>query len=708
MRNYHFLLLLLSFSAFSQVEEVPIVNNDKNWVSSISYNLAGQTLSKGVSYFDVLGKGTQSQSWDVLKNRVWASEVRYDSFGRAVLATLSAPINATGSFSYKSDFVMTPSGVLNLSHYDGASTLLNPSTISNTSNSLGWYYSNDNDLDAYQDITSYPYTRTIFSELNPGAVKAVLGGNKINNEWKQAYSFTMVAENMSTTNNFYHFYDEGTKVLKTVSRDVHGVEAVVYSDTDGNVLGAARSGTNLDGTTTNRSVYVKILDKGYVDIHISGSSGIVLTNFDASKHLIRIFDLITEQDITATYAGSTGSYALPQGFYRIEDRNNYYGNNNSAATPVQPIAVMHNVSYYDLSYNEYDVADRLIKTVQPVANTQESTFKYNSLGQLLETTSIDEGTSKFKYRKGGQIRFSQNAEQAKVNAFSYTNYDVLGRPTESGVYTGTAIYFGQVYNEANDTYFPSVDAIVEQLDGLPTAGRSEQNFSVYDSSDTALQTKLTNCSIPYTEYKQSYLSGNVSYTYTQNPSTNKTWYAYDVYGRVKWMIQEPSALGCLKTINYEYHDISGQLVKVDYQKNTTSERFVHHYTYNIAGQLTDVHTSLNGTTLTKQAHYVYNESGTLTRTELAENLQGIDYVYNLQGQLKAINHPSLMASNDPGNDGANGFAADVFGMQLDYYDGDYTRTTTTPIATTPQGTNQFNGNIKATRCRPHDSTAVHA
>ncbi|WP_445716943.1 RHS repeat-associated core domain-containing protein [Flavobacterium sp.] len=695
MRHYLIILFFLSFIGYSQVESVPVVGNDKNWVSSISYDLSGQTLSKGVSYFDVLGKGTQSLSWDVLTGRVWASEVRYDSFGRPVLGTLSAPINNTGSFTYKPDFIMTPSGVLNFSHYDGASTLLNPSVISNTPNSLGWYYSDVNTLDAYQDVTSYPYTRTIFSELNPGSVKAVLGGNKINNEWKQAYSFTMVGEKPVNSNSLYNFY-QGKKVLKTVSRDVHGFESVVYADTDGNVLGAARSGVNLSGTPNNISVYSDILDKGYVDVHVSGNSGVLISNYESSKHTIRIFDLITEEDVTSLYVYIPGlSYSLPQGFYRIEDVKNHYGN---ATTPVTALRVTHSVSYYDFSYNEYDVADRLIKTVQPVASTQESTFKYNSLGQLLETTSVDEGTSKFKYRKDGQIRFSQNVEQAKKNQFSYTNYDELGRPVESGVYTGTEIYFGEVYDIVNSTYFPSVDAIVDQLDGLPIDGRSEQNFSVYDVVDSNLPSKLMVCSLPSSAYKQSYMAGNISYTYTQNPETNKTWYSYDIYGRVKWIIQEPEGISCLKTIDYEYDPINGQLVKVDYQKNSTSDRFVHYYTYNIAGQLTDVHTSINGTVLTRQAHYIYNESGALTRTELADNLQGIDYVYNLQGQLKAINHPSLQSSDDPGNDGANGFAADVFGMQLDYYNGDYTRTNTPkPIATTPQGVNQYNGNIKAAR-----------
>ena len=387
MKKFVF-LFFISYLGYSQIEPVPFVGNDRNWVSTISYNLAGQTLSKGVSYFDALGKGTQSQSWDVLTGRVWASEVRYDSFGRSVFGTLSAPINTTGSFSYKPDFIMTPSGVLNLSHYDEANTLLNPSSISNAPNSLGWYYSNLNTLDAYQDITSYPYTRTIFSALNPGTVKAVLGGNKMNNEWKQTYSFTMVGELSveSSTTNFYSFY-QGKEVLKTVSRDVHGVESVVYSDTDGNVLGAARSGTDLSGTATNRSVYVAILDKGYVDIHISGSSGIVLTNFEASKHAIRIFDLVTEQDVTLTYTGAAGSYALPQGFYRIEDKNNYYGKNNSEATPVAALRVVHSVSYYDLSYNQYDVADRLIKTVQPVAEVENPVKLTTTFQSKLTTIS---------------------------------------------------------------------------------------------------------------------------------------------------------------------------------------------------------------------------------------------------------------------------------------------------------------------------------
>lgn len=701
------LCFFVSHLTFSQViERVPVVSNDHNWMSSISYDLQGNTISKGVNYFNELGKATQQQSWDILTGRVWNTEVRYDSFNRPVLQTLSAPINNTATFGFRPDFIMVGNAPLSLMDYDGPLTYFSPSAISGQVNTLGWYYSNQNTLDPYQDVTDYPYIRTLFSNLNPGSTQGILGGNKvtINNQpqWLQSFSFSMVAEKpISTSDVFYTFYD-GRKVMKTVTRDVQGGEAVVYSDTDGNVLGAARSGYGgISGNALSpKNVYSEIMDKGYVDIHISEDcTGITFSNLDLiNKHNIRIFNLITEVNL-GTVTGN--SFTLSPGFYRIEDTNNYYGKNNTTATPVAPVKVNYTVSYFDLTYNEYDISNRVIKSVQPQgslsADKQESVFKYNTLGQLLETTSVDEGTSKFLYRRDGQIRFSQNAKQAKENAFSYTNYDNLGRPIESGVYKGTDV----IFSTSGLTNYPNAIRaweIVDDSDGLPLSDRSEQNFTVYDLFDSNLMTKLQSCNMPLPEFKQTFLSGNVSYTYTENPKTNKTWYSYDVYGRVKWMIQEIEGLSCLKTINYEYNPVNGNLIKVDYQRYNSTERFVHLYDYNAAGQLTDVSTSKSGSFFTHQAHYNYNESGALIRTELADDLQGIDYVYNLSGQLKAINHPSLLAADDPGNDGNNGFAADVFGMQLDYFSGDYSRNNSPkPIVATPQGIDQYNGNIKAAR-----------
>ncbi|MCL9806907.1 RHS repeat-associated core domain-containing protein [Flavobacterium amniphilum] len=718
----YLLLFFGSLPLFAQtVEAVPDVGTSKNWASSISYDLNGNTISKGVSYFNVLGKGTQQLSWDKLTNRVWASEVRYDYFNRPVLQTLTAPVNASGDFTYQSNFILSGGTPVGIQQYDAAGTLWNPPVISSDVNSLGWYYSNSNTLDAYQDVTSYPYTRSIYSDLSPGTARAVLGGNKINGNWLQTYSFSMTMELPVTSSEPFYAALKNSKVIKTVSRDVHGVESVVYVDTDGKMLGAARSG---EGSA--RNVYSDILDKSYVDIHIpQGCGGTVVFANLTTSHQIRVYDLITETDITSTLSGSAisssnSSITFQPGFYRIEEVNKYYYNNLKATSVPSPVRITYKVNYYDLSKSEYDFQGRLVKSTQPLnvltSNELSSTFEYDYLGQVLKTTSPDEGTGRMKYRNDGQIRFSQNDEQVKKGSFSYTNYDELGRPVESGVYTGNEIVFSApgVSDEGcpDDLSYngpPLVDCIIDLTDGLPSTGRTEQNFIGYDLPDPDLAAKLNASGLSGTVFKQNFVAGAVSYSYTQNPYTTKTWYSYDIFGRVEWVLQEIPGITGLKSIQYQYDPANGNVVKVLYQKYNASETFVHKYDYNAIGQLTDVSTSVNDTNFTKQAHYIYNESGALKRTELAESLQGIDYVYNLSGQLKAINHPSLSATNDPGNDGANGFAADVFGIALDYYNGDYTRNNLPkPLATTTaQGTDQYNGNIKSTRWNTQVGSASH-
>jgi RHS repeat-associated protein len=63
--------------------------------------------------------------------------------------------------------------------------------------------------------------------------------------------------------------------------------------------------------------------------------------------------------------------------------------------------------------------------------------------------------------------------------------------------------------------------------------------------------------------------------------------------------------------------------------------------------------------------------------------------------LKAINHPGLTNTLDPGRDGNNGFRSDVFGLALDYYSGDYLGNTT--LASANGISSSYNGNIAMMR-----------
>lgn len=812
-------------------------NQDINQIVSTVYDLGGNVKGSSKLFYNGLGKLMQSQSLDVKTDNVWATQVLYDSHGRPALQSLSAPISDTNCMLYDPGFMRNASGAT-YSISDFESNEENPSAVGTSENTVGWYYStlNTNSRqsgNSYQDVTSYPFTRTIYSKLNPGAVKKVIGGNKVNisgsDQWAQSYSFTMpVAQELHYAfgidqiplvniegktscpyptnsamddysydiievdinngctyigqilsgvvieggnydlqpNEIYQldYYDYNTstsesekyyvilnktngidwnnyskeayiycgpyssctdiqlkaayiKASKTVVRDVHGVETVVFTDSDGNTLAAARSGNEDDATRKKYKVLSPIGEQGFVDIHIPVGCGGTLTFKGANGSIFNIYDLVTETKLNTSPIAKSAGYSVNPGFYRVEEATfvPYHKNPDSYVKingsdlelldSTKNIGVEYYVNYYDYSLNFFDKAGRLTKTIQPRgfdttlnlttltrSHTLVSTYSYNSLGQLLSTTSPDEGTANFLYRKDGQIRYSQNSKQAASSPkeLSYTNYDRYGRPEESGI-----IESNIVFNSTN------LDADASSL----TAGvKKERHVTLYDILDTSeMHSALSASGISTSNYPvQKFVAGNVSKTYNTDASNQKvstTWYSYDVFGRVEWLVQKIEGLGTT-TLDYTYDPVTGAVTKVDYQKYKSTERFIHRYTYNIANELVKVETSTIDSSYTLQAEYDYYETGALKRTELAGNLQGIDYVYNLNGQLKAINSPQGSGFKDPGNDGlgTTGFIPDVFGMLIDYHNKDYSRTGTAYNGLKNTSTNnQFNGNIGSIR-----------
>ncbi|MCL6294853.1 RHS repeat domain-containing protein [Jejuia spongiicola] len=631
-----------------------------NWISSKAYDINGNLKANSKAYFNGLGKGIQSQSVDIKTNRTWANQTLYDTQGRPALSTLSAPVNTNGTPTYKADFIRN----INNHTYDSAdfeNDPENPTAIGETTtNTLGWYYSANN-TDSYQagnnyqDETDYPFARTIYSELNPGVALKSIGGNKQNGEWKQGYTFSMPAgQELSRSKAFNDPAYNTIKTIKTISKDVHGNEVVAFTDTDGKTLAAARVGGVLNPDST-----VDISTQGFVDVHVpKGTTGFTING--VSGITTEVYNLITEQ------ATASATNSLTNGFYRVSITNL---ESYSPTTPSNTVSVTYHDNYYDYSLNEYDEAGRLIASYQPVGNTKAqkpvTIYSYNAVGQLLSTTSPDEGTANFKYRKDGQIRFSQNSKQLAAGEFSYTNYDDLGRPIESGVATGT---------------FSALNADTSIVTTSITAEKQETTYDALGSSD------LSYLSGVHSTYgNPSFLASNVAKTSNVNTTT---YYSYDVYGRVKWVVQNILGLGA-KTIDYKYDQITGAVTEVDFQKHNTNERFIHKYTYDtVDNSLIKVETSTNGSTYTTHANYTYYETGALKQIELAPQnntgtpLQNIDYVYNLNGQLKAINS---------GND-----ANDLFSMQIDYHADDYKRSVSN-VSTPNYGENQYNGNIKGVR-----------
>ncbi len=646
-----------------------------NTVLTYTYNASGEGTSKSKTYYNDLGKLLQTQNLDIKTGKVWANEIKYDDAGRPAVQTLSAPINSQGHIFFDNAFMRKTDGS-NYTTSDFETTPEAPAQVGTTANTLGWFYSEQNTNAAgegndYQDITDYPFSRTIYSKLNPGSVLKTIGGNKVDadndgtKEWIQGHAFSMPAgDELAQAGAFndpsYKTSDGSRKIIKSISRDVHGNEVVAFSDTDGKALAAART-----GGAAVRNQTVNISKQGFVDIHVPvGTTGFTVNG--VSGIITEVHDLINETLVTAA------TNTLANGFYRVSVTNL---EDYDPISPATTISISCKENYYDYSLNSYDDVGRLISSKQPL-NHLETTFQYNTLGQLVSTTSPDEGTANFKYREDGQIRFSQNSKQADPNddgnvsdaEFSYTNYDDLGRPIESGVVESTA--------------FATADPDVVTL---PSGTKKEQQFTTYDYLESADLAILTGVHSSYSN--PTFLASNVAKTSNENTTT---YYSYDVYDRVKWVVQNITGLG-FKTINYTYDQITGAVTSVDYQKNNQGERFIHRYTYNIVNELVKVETSTDGVAYITHAEYSYYENGALKRLNIAEDLQGLDYVYNLNGQLKGINHPSLTAAKDPGGDNN-----DLFGLAIDYHKNDYKRPLSN-VETTTFGKDQFNGNIKGLR-----------
>ncbi|MBQ20898.1 MAG: hypothetical protein CMD31_09100 [Flavobacteriales bacterium] len=352
------------------------------------------------------------------------------------------------------------------------------------------------------------------------------------------------------------------------------------------------------------------------------------------------------------------------------------------------------------------------KVDDDISHSMETTYEYDVLNQLVKTTTPDAGITENVYDIQGNVRFSQDAQQEIDEKFSYVNYDRAGRPIESGVfdYSNSAALQFQNQDElpALNPGETSVLTVVDEIDGLNDTYCSEQTFTLYDLPDENTSPYYPFNTAPYTNYKQKHLLGRVSKIWNEN---SIMWYSYDMYGRVVWTIEYiiDAAIADYKTIDYEY-DAAGNVTKTIYQKYET-EYFEHRYAYNNGQQLIKVETSTDGLTYDQQANYSYYQHGGLKRTEVGDKLQGIDYLYTIDGKLKAINSPNLGIESgnptfsDPGLDGEGTslFYTDIFGMTIDYHTADYIRAGT--FVNYGLGTNEkYSGTINQIRWNTDEPT----
>jgi hypothetical protein len=640
-----------------------------NWTHSTAFDNESNIVSSGKNYFDFNGGLIQSQSKTFENSKILASQTLKDRYDRAVLSTLAAP-TAFSDFRYDLKFAWSsqsrPYDYRDFDRPSDEATAMTSTPIDGSRvGSLGWYYSNNNSWESNVPSTGFPFSQADLYDDGTGQSRAVgkqgevlkLGGGheaiqgvfpvyNVLDDYLQKR--TQVFPNIVQGGSLFN---EG---IQNIVRDENGNYSISVSEKSGKTVMTCRAGTQSsyhhEVTTTLTSnndptsghyrplTYFYILEDQAVNI--SGSMLFVAQN------------IVTNEKKSPGQTFETNG-KWPAGFYRI------------ILTGDGQINLSFVNRYLDVSYQYFDDAGRLRTSVSPNGFTQwptagyslldKSTYSYDHEGRLLSLFEPDAGVSNYKYRNDGKIRFSQNALQlANENAsnakgkFSYTNYDRLGRPIESGQYIGTAITFASRASQVDAAFSPTAS---EKNDWLKT---------YYDEPGPA----VTDLSSSLT---QEFLFGAVSWTENVNI---QTWYSYDEFGRVTWVAQRPKALAVTFVTEYKY-DFLGKVKTVINSRHIGGhavEVLYHHYEYDQDQRLKEVYTSTNGTSRTLRAKYKYYLHGPLKRIELGNGVQGIDFIYNINGWLTQINHPENM--QDPGQDGQNGsaFSKDAFGMLIDYYE----------------------------------------
>lgn len=369
----------------------------------------------------------------------------------------------------------------------------------------------------------------------------------------------------------------------------------------------------------------------------------------------------------------------------------------------------------------YDLNGNLRKTVPPAGvvknpssgnpHTKVTEYKYDSRNLLVYQKTPDGGETEFYYDGAGRLVFSRNDKQKELSyRFSYTLYDELGRPTETGEVepSSASIPPGQplpvyVTESYNDDLYP-MDTLIKYV-------RSQTRFDVvrtiYDTVRVSLdtcddhlsaQTNLVNRVSSISWYKSK--APDYIFDYRKDAHFT-TYFSYDMVGNVKTItydcLEMQAAKQRYKRVDYDYDLISGKVNMISYNRGKP-DQFYQRYEYDADNRIVKAESSNDGIIWNRDASYEYYKHGPLAQVRIGDHqIQSIEYAYTIQGWLKAINGDVLRPDKSVNPDTLT-YARDVIAHALNYFDGDYvpidTNMTLTNFSAPPLG--MYNGNITRT------------
>jgi RHS repeat-associated protein len=348
------------------------------------------------------------------------------------------------------------------------------------------------------------------------------------------------------------------------------------------------------------------------------------------------------------------------------------------------------------TYYVYDDAANLRFVIPPLLNKRAYPFAQSSIDSLAFQYRHDERKRLIEQRVPGtgwvymiydnldRIVLRQDAVQRQSNRWSFTKYDVLGRPLMTGEYTDATSYGTLRTSISAQNSYESKDGSQEYT--LTTALPSVVSADVYTKTfydNYALPSPFnigtTHAFVAQTGFSSAYnrrVRGQVTATMVRNLDTQQWLEAvtyYDDRYRPIMTIARNARQNLDKVFILYENVVSPEVLHTltIHNAGTASEILLSDKAeYDDAGRVMKLnHNVNNASTDVTLANNRYNEISQLVEKTLhASWFQQVNMSYNIRGHLTSINDASL--TTDP---------RDLFGMEL-FYEGGYQQ-------------NQYNGNI---------------
>jgi len=274
----------------------------------------------------------------------------------------------------------------------------------------------------------------------------------------------------------------------------------------------------------------------------------------------------------------------------------------------------------------YDVLGRRTGTTDPRGLT--TTYTVDGRGLVTQKTSPDAGTVKHKYDKAGNLRYTQDANQAAAGHVHFTSYDFAGRPLRSGVGSAT---------------FSSLDPDATTAPTLETTQTNWRTVWAYDAKPS----NVYPWSLFWTQISPLTLSNVTGRLAAVASQSNGAWqvelYSYDADGRVarRYVFTQPSSgtgvLTALNTKTVYVRDLRGEIT--ERFDSVGTKGFHHWYEYDSGGLLAKIYASTSATKPdTPAVTYTYHPSGEVASRQFAGG-PVVPFHYTIRDQLEKIGDP---------------------------------------------------------------------